>query len=143
MAKIRPLDSVARKWQDVTPTRQDYYRHGVEHPKKDWAEETAAAESAYKEGVTKAANEGRFGKGVSMAGTEKWKAGAMSKGVNRWPEGVRAAGDNYKKGFAPYHAAISSVDLGPRYPKGDPRNYERVAKIGQTLHNTKLEKYGK
>ena len=138
MADIKPLSTISKKWTDVTPGRATEYQAGVENPSKSWSAQTAAAESSYNEGVQAAISAGRFGKGVSSAGDAAWKKGAVEKGVSRWPQGVRISGPAYQAGFAPYHAVISGVTLPPKGPKGDPRNYERVAAIGQALHSAKV-----
>lgn len=137
MPKIRSASDIANKWKRVTPGRTEDYRLGIENPKKDWEDETARAESTYKEAVIKAANEGRFGKGVKAAGTTKWKEGALTKGTLRWGPGIEMGKDNYEKGFAPYRDVIEKVNLPKRYPKGDPRNLERVKAIANALHKAK------
>lgn len=138
MPAIRSISDIASKWTRVTPARSEDYREGVESPKKDWETETKAAEGRYKEGVTKAANEGRFGRGVSEAGTSKWKDRAIKVGVDRWGPGVSLAGPEYEKGFGPFRDVIERTSLPPRGPKGDPRNYERVKAIGDALHKAKI-----
>jgi hypothetical protein len=140
MANIKSSSEIAEKWSRVTPQRTEDYEKGVKSPTKDWAASTKAAEESYKQGVTKAAQEGRFGKGVSQAGTEKWQSKAATKGVDRWGAGVQVAKSDYEAGFAPYAEAIKSVSLPPRYPKGDPRNIERVATIAKTLRTKKVGK---
>jgi len=70
---------------------------------------------------------------VREAGTAKWRDRAMKKGPGRFAEGVYIAGPDYEKGFAPYREAIAAVDLGPRFPRRDPRNIERVKKVVEAL----------
>ena len=129
MAEIKPLSVIADKWTRVTPGRTEDYKLGIQNPRRDWAEETLQAEGNYKAGVDAAQAKGLFVKGVTKAGTAKWKEKSLKKGPGRFAEGVYIAGPDYEKGFAPYHAAIERVDLGPRFPKRDPRNLERVRKI--------------
>lgn len=138
MAEIKSLDRTANKWQTVTPQRAGEYEDGVRNPKKSWQQGAEDAADAYAEGVSAAVSEGRFARGVSEAGDGKWREGALNKGVRRWPEGVRLGGDAYRTGFAPYHSRIQSVNLPPRGPKGDPRNYDRVRAIGEALHQEKV-----
>lgn len=140
MAKIRPISHIAEKWATVTPQRATDYQEGVRNPKKVWAEEAIKAENVYKEAVTKAASEGRYGKGISAAGQEKWQKRTLAKGPSRFSEGVMIARPDYEKGFAPYRDAIEQTELPPRAPKGDPRNIERVAIIAKTLHAVKTGK---
>ncbi|GAI83151.1 unnamed protein product, partial [marine sediment metagenome] len=77
-------------------------------------------------------------KGVIKAGSKKWQDKALKKGPGRFAEGVYIAGPDYEKGFAPYHEAIARVDLGPRFPKRDPRNLDRVRRVVNALVAEKL-----
>jgi len=140
MVATKPLDQVVTKWKRKVAGASEDYRDGVTNPKSDWQTETLKAEARYKTGVTQAASEGRFGKGVSKAGTEKWKKGALEKGVTRWPEGVAQAEDEYRSGMGDVLNTIAGVTLPARGPKGDPRNYERVKAIGDALHRKKIGK---
>jgi len=135
MVKTKGVDKTLEKWKRKVSQAAPDYRDGVENPRRDWASETKAAEARYKEGVIKAANEGRFGRGVAQAGTEKWKKGATTKGVERWAPGVAAAEDEYRSGMSKVLEAIESATLPPRYPAGDPRNLERVRAINMAVHN--------
>lgn len=142
MPAIRPIDKIAEKWATVTPQRSTQYADGVKNPKKDWATEATAAEERYKAGVTQAANEGRYGKGVSKSGTKKWQEMASKKGPSRFAEGVMVAKPDYLKGFSPYAEEIAKTELPPRGPKGDPANINRVATIASVLHKKKKELMG-
>ena len=139
MPKIRSASEVAKKWARVTPERAADYEAGVRDPKKDWAVETTKAEGAYEDGVRKAITNKRFGKGVAKAGTDKWKEGAITKGVVRFGPGVAVAAKKYEDGFAPYREVIEKTVLPPRYAKGDPRNFERVKAMGMALHDKKVK----
>lgn len=138
MVAIRSSKEIAEKWSTVTPTRTGFYESGVRAPRKDWARSTKAAEGTYKEAVTRAAAEGRFGRGVDKAGTEKWQRKAIDVGAGRWGPGVSIAAPDFEAGFAPFRDAIEKVVLKPRFPKGDPRNYDRVKQIGDALHSLKI-----
>lgn len=133
MAEIRALSAVRDKWTRVTPGRTEDYKLGIEQPRRDWETETAAAKDTYKAGVDAAHAKNLFAKGVAKAGTKKWKDKALRVGPGRFAEGVYIAGPDYEKGFAPYHAAIERVDLGPRFPKRDPRNLDRVKRVVEAL----------
>ena len=133
MAEIKKLSEVRKKWTRVTPGRTEDYKLGIENPKRDWETETLAGKDNWKSGVDQAAAKDLFGKGVSKAGTKKWKDKALKLGPGRFSEGVYIAGPDYEAGFAPYHAAIEKVDLGPRFPKRDPRNLERVKRVVDAL----------
>ena len=138
MAEIRPLTDIRDKWTRVTPGRTEDYKLGVKSPRRDWEDETVAAKENWKAGIDAAAGRDLFAKGVARAGTKKWQDKALKKGPGRFAEGVYIAGDDYQKGFQPYHDAIERVDLGPRFPRRDPRNIERVKAVVNALIATKV-----
>lgn len=138
MAEIRSIKEITEKWTRVTPGRTEDYKIGIMNPRRDWESETAAAADTYKAGVDAAHAKGLFSKGVKKAGTAKWKEKALAKGPGRFAEGVYIAGPDFEAGFAPYRDAIEKVDLGPRFPKRDPRNLERVKRVVDALVAEKL-----
>lgn len=137
MAKIRSVTEIAQKWARVAPTRTEDYTAGVQNPKEDWQRATEAAKDNWKQAITQAAQKGSFEKGVRAAGTAKWQRKAIEVGSRRWPEGVSVAQPDYEAGFAPYVSVIQATQLPPRYPKGDPRNLERVKAIAMALRKKK------
>lgn len=138
MAEIRSIKEITDKWTRVTPGRTEDYKLGVQNPRRDWESETVAAADVYKAGVDAAHAKGLFAKGVKKAGTSKWQNMALTKGPGRFAEGVYIAGPAFEKGFAPYRDAIEKVDLGPRFPKRDPRNLERVKRVVDALIAEKI-----
>jgi len=138
MAEIKALSDIRDKWTRVTPGRTEDYKIGVKNPKRDWADETEAAKGNWKAGIDQAAAKDLFAKGVAKAGTKKWQDKALKVGPGRFSEGVYLAGPDYEKGFAPYHDAIARVDLGPRFPRRDPRNIDRVKRIVEALVKEKI-----
>ena len=138
MAEIKALSNIRDKWTRVTPMRTEDYKLGIQNPRRDWEAETMASKDNWKAGIDAAAAKDLFAKGVAAAGTKKWKDKALKKGPGRFAEGVYIAGPDYEKGFAPYHAAIEAVDLGPRFPRRDPRNIERVKRVVDALIKAKL-----
>lgn len=137
---IKDSSEIAKKWARVTPQRSEDYSTGVKNPTKDWGASTLAAADSQAKGVQQAITEKRFEKGVSKAGTAKWQAKSATKGVDRWGPGVQVAQPDYEAGFAPYAQRIASTNLPPRYPKGDPRNLERVAVVAKALRAQKVGK---
>lgn len=138
MAEIRPLSQIRDKWTRVTPGRTEDYKIGVQNPRRDWEQETVAAKDNWKAGVDAAAAKDLFGKGVTEAGSRKWQEKSLKKGPGRFAEGVYIAGPDYERGFARFHAAIQAVDLGPKFPKRDPRNMERVKRVVEALITEKV-----
>lgn len=134
MVKVKGSAETREKWQRRVGQAGPDYTAGVTDPGVDWEGPTKAAENNYKEAVTKAAQEGRFGKGVAKSGNEKWRRKTTEVGPTRWAQGVGAAGDDYDKGMAPVLSAIGGATLPPRYPAGDPRNLERVRAMNEAVH---------
>lgn len=138
MAAVKDISQVSEKWARVTPQRTEDYKLGVQNPRKDWAQETAASAANYKLGVDAAQAKGLFAKGVAKTGTQKWKDKALAKGPGRFAEGVFQGQGDYQKGMAPYIDAIKGADLGPRFPRRDPRNLDRVKRVVDAIVAKKL-----
>lgn len=128
---------IAAKWRRVTEERTVDYEEGVRNPLKDWADETADAEERYESGIKASILRKAFGKGVRRVGTAKQKAKTILKGIVRWPEGVRGAEDDMRKGIEPVVKVLEGITLPKRYETGDPRNIDRVKVIQQALHKLK------
>lgn len=137
MPKVK--SGYGKKWARVTPQRTEDYQQGVQNPKVSWQAATLAAEKNQADGVQQAITDKRFAKGVAKAGDAAWSAGALNKGVNRFGEGVQVSESKYETAFAPYAQVIESTQLPPRYPKGDPRNVQRVTAIATALRNKKVK----
>lgn len=140
MVKTKPIELVVRKWQSRASVATDDYKFGIENPKADWATATTNAFDAWASGVQQAVAEKRFVGGVKRAGTEKWKRKALEVGAARYAPGITAASQDYAAAMSEILRVIESVALPPRGAKGDPRNYERVKVIGDTLHKFALAK---
>lgn len=138
MAEIKSMASIRDKWTRVTPGRTEDYKLGIQNPKRDWAAETEAAEGNWKAGIDAAASKGLFAKGVAKAGSKKWQEKALKKGPGRFAEGVYIAGPDYEAGFKPFRDAIEKTDLGPKFPRRDPRNLDRVKRVVDALITEKL-----
>jgi len=140
MAEIKSMSAIKEKWARVTPTRTEDYTLGIRNPKRDWAGEAVAAKANWKAGIDAAAAKDMYAKGIQNAGTEKWKKKALALGPGRFAEGVFQGAGDYEKGFAPFQAAIAAVDLGPKYPRRDPRNLDRVKRVVTALVEAKVGK---
>ena len=140
MAEIKSMAAIKEKWQRVTPQRSEDYSKGIANPKRDWATEAVAAKGNWKAGIDAAAGKDLYAKGIQAAGSEKWKKKALALGPGRFAEGVYQAGSDYERGFAPFQAAIAAVDLGPKFPRRDPRNLDRVKRVVTALVEAKVGK---
>jgi len=139
MAKVKDSAAIAAKWARVTPMRTQDYEEGIRNPGKDWKAETEASNERYKAGVQAAIAKNRFAKGVAKAGTEKWQRKTIEKGTQNWGPGVASGKQDFEAGFAPFREVINSTALPPRFPKGDPRNIQRVSVLADALHKKKME----
>jgi len=142
MPAIRTIEFIVKKYERVTPLKEEEYRFGIETPKEDWEVETSAANTAWKDGTQTAIREDRFIKGVRKAKTAKWKRRALVRGVPRYRPGVEDGIEDYRTGFSPYHEVIRVTVLPTRYMKGDPRNIERVREMAMALRRKKIELLG-
>jgi len=136
-AVVPDVGKVAGKWSRRASAASQDYTDGVNTTAADWQANTAAAAGAYKQGVTQAANAGRFEKGVARVGTAKWKKNAAEKGPMRYSQGVSVAEQDYSSQVAPFLQAIGSLDLPPRQPTGSDANLQRVAVIAKGLRALK------
>lgn len=137
MAEIKDVSRIAAKWARVAPQRTQDYTEGVSAPRRDWAQAAGAAQDTHTAAMQKAATAKSYGRGIRAAGTPKWQARALAKGPNRFAEGVAIAEPDYRASFTPYAETIARTTLPPRFPKGDPRNLERVKAIATALYNRK------
>jgi len=137
MAAIKSAEKASEKFVQRAAVAGTAYNEGVAAPRTDWATATKAAEDNYKTGVAAASNAGRFGKGVSKAGSSKWQKAAQEKGSARFASGVASAQQAYSEGFEPYRARIASLTLPARYPRRDPRNLQRVTAVATALGSLK------
>ena len=131
--------AAAEKWARRSQGATVDYTTGVANPSVDWATATKASEDNYKTSVIAAANAGRFGKGVSAAGSEKQKKNAVEKGGARWAPGIAASQDAFGSGIGRVLSTVSALTLPPRGVKGDPRNLQRVTIVANALHQMKVK----
>jgi hypothetical protein len=136
--QTKDIGTVAAKWSQRAQAAGADYTAGVKSSTKDWAGLTCAATLAWEQGVAAAVGNGRFAKGVTKAGTQKWQSGASTKGAARYPQGVQAGSANYANNFGPMLQVIAGVNLTPRGPRGSPSNIQRVSAIADALHQAKL-----
>jgi hypothetical protein len=117
---------LCNRWQKNTAAATEEYTRGVKTPRRSWGKTCCESQPRWKAGVDKAHTKDALRKGVMRARTRKWQTKTLLKGPARFAEGVYDAGDAYAEGYKPYHARYPSIFLPKRYPRGDPRNIERV-----------------
>ena len=137
---IKSAAQIARKWARVTPERTQDFEDGVRNPSKDWKTETLAAQDRYEDGIKDSITRKAFGKGVERVGTAKQQGKSITKGIDRWPEGVRDAEKDMEEGMKPVVETLSNLTLPPRYKTGDPRNLKRVEAVAIALHKMRINR---
>lgn len=123
------------KWSRNSAASAGDYAAGAQSPRRPWAASAAAAADNFAAGVSEAVAQGRFAKGVNKAGDAAWNKGVQEKGRQRYGQGVAVGESKYSARFAPFAAALGSVTLSPRGPKGT--NYNRVQEVGEALRSAK------
>jgi hypothetical protein len=137
---VKSPAAAATKWAARAGVAAQDYANGVAGTTKDQAGLAAAAAPSWAAGVQAAATNGTFAKGLARAGTAGWKAGVANKGAGRYAPGVAASGPKYTARVTPFFNVISGLDLGPRFPRGDPRNQTRSTKVQTALNAARLDK---
>jgi hypothetical protein len=138
--RIKDAGSLAKKFVQRASASTGDYTDGVKAAGADWESATVASEDNYKMGVTQAANDGRFGRGVRDAGAAKYTQRASTLGAQRYPTGVGAAEGDWAKGTQPYLQTLAGLTLPPRRPKGDPGNFARSNAVATALRAQKVGK---
>ena len=135
--QLKDTATIARKFASRAQAAGGEYKAGVDTTTADWAAATTAAGDSYEAGVTQAIGRKAFQKGVSAAGTAKWKEKASNIGASRYGQGVAGAEQAYAQGFDKYANVLKGLSLPPRAPKGSPQNIQRVQAVADALHRAK------
>lgn len=139
MPKIRSLAKIQEKYGRVTPAKGPELEAGLRDPKKIWVDEAAAANEAWKGGVSDAVARDAFHKGVTAAGQASYIEPALKLGVKRYRDGVTFGVPKYGRKFGPFRDVIEGTTLPPRGPVGDPANIDRVRVMAAALHDAKIK----
>jgi hypothetical protein len=137
---VRPIANIVDKYAARAAVAGGEYTAGVANPRRDQAEAAAAADTTWAAGVSEAISRGAFKKGVTAAGSEKWKRKASTVGASRYGPGVSAGKADYSAGVSPYLSIIAGLTLPPRAPRGDPSNVARVSAVTTALRAAKIAK---
>jgi len=140
MVETKPIEYVVKKWQERASAAAEDYREGVRGKGGKWEANTVAAFDNWVKGIQDAISNRTFVGGVRAAGGAKWERMAVEKGAVNYPTGIRAATEEYRKAMAEVLNVLRGITLPERGPRGDPKNYERVKTIGDTLHKWAVER---
>lgn len=130
---VKDMATIAAKFAARAAVAGPDYERGATNPRRPWAQSALAAEPNYKTAVTAAAAAGRYGRGVSKAGDQRFLRGVKEKGVARFPAGVATATGDYAAAFEPFRAALQSTTLSPRRARRDPGNMVRVNEVCKAM----------
>jgi len=136
---VKPLTQVVQKYVQRASAAGAAYTQGIQNPKQDWQTTTVASAQTWATGVQNAITDGRFVAGVNKAGDTKWSTNSINIGAPRYPGGITAGQTNYQNGIQPFLQLLSTINLPPRAPKGDPANLQRVSVVDAALRNLKLQ----
>jgi hypothetical protein len=138
MIATKDISAIAAKWSNRAQAAGPDFTAGVKGTTKDWAALTAASADSWGAGVSQAVSDGRFAKGATAAGTDKWRNAAATKGAQRYPQGVAAGQPAFSSGFAPFLGVIQNTTLPARSPAGSPNNIQRVSVLNAALRAKKI-----
>jgi hypothetical protein len=128
---VKDPGASATKWSTRASAAQATFLAGVAGSTKDQATLAANAENLWAQNVATAAANKRFSTRLLKVGTQAWKAGVAAVGGTRYSQGVGNAQSKYQAGVAPFFAALTSVTLPARGPKGS--NGARVDAVVNAL----------
>ncbi len=137
---VKSIGAAAAKWSARAGVAVNDYLGGVANSPKDQAALAAAAQPQWAAAVAAAAQAGTFSAGLNRAGTAGWKQGVASKGATRYAPGVAAATGKFTARFGPFLNVIAGLDLGQRFPRGDPRNQQRSVIVQTALNKARMGK---
>jgi len=135
--KVKSVERAAQKFLDRASVAGKDYELGIRET-PDWEAKAINGKAAYEAGISDSIARGAREAGISKASNSKWQSKAITLGVKRFPEGIRAAKGDYAQGVGPYLEVIRGLELPPRGPKGSPENHERSRMVGEALRGKKL-----
>lgn len=137
MVNVTPLDAIKRKYAGSAGQAATNYREAVSRT-SGWQAAAIKGQANYVAKMTDTNTLARREKAIQNKSDEDWRRGAVNQGSTRIGQGISAAADKQAQGFAPYHAALSSLSLPDRTT--DPvQNIQRVVSVVQTMVNKNKE----
>lgn len=140
--KVKAIDASTTKWADRARGAANEFATQAEAAASDWQAKTVAAKDNFGQAISSAGIKERFARGVAKAGAAKFARKIRDVGAGRYSGGVDAATPDYKEGAGPYYAALASITLPARKPRGDLGNIARVETVTKTLNAKRLAMLG-
>lgn len=132
---IKPIGKIVEKYKNRTAQAAGDYKEGIDFA-PDQGAAAAAAKDTWRDAVTSAGVSDRFAANAQKS-TAKWKKNATTVGPRRYTEGTANATGEFQAGVSEALQVIQNTNLPPRFPKGDPRNLDRVRVINENLRKLK------
>src|SRR5690349_15921548 len=123
--RIKPAASSQDKYKSNTASAGKSYQDGINNPRRDWGQATAAAEGTWEAGVQAAVASKSFSRGITPDASAKQKNNAITLGVSRYPTGTANAAGNWAKFTQPVLDAMAAVPDMPRGPKMSQQNFDK------------------
>lgn len=136
--KVKDAAAAAAKFVQRAQAAAPDYKAGVTGAGSLWATNAQAANDTYVQGVTTAAQAGRFKAGIVAAGASKYENNAATKGAARYPTGVAQAGPAWQDKTSRFLQVIAGLTLPPRAPRGAPQNSQRSQIVSDALHKARM-----
>lgn len=133
---IRPLDTSAENFVSGASAAVNRYEFGVKNPKRNWKNNTEAANERHKAAVIAANSRNAFLKGVQKVSQTDYQTATATKGVERYPSGVSSSKEKWAKGFQPYHSALGNMTLPNRGPRRSQENKNRMLANVKVMEDT-------
>lgn len=137
--QVKDLTASADKFKQRAGAAQGDYTKGVSGAGAKWKAGVESSEERWAQGTQDAIARKAFSKGVGKVGGDYYSARAVKLGGARYAQGVGEGAGNWSEGFKPYADALGSLSLGPKGPKGDPRNQQRSIEVQIALRNRKTQ----
>jgi hypothetical protein len=142
--KVKDPATVLANWTagGTSPNAQAKYKAGVQSPKQPQNASAIAAAPRWQQSVSSTQAMNAFKAGLQKAGDQGWVNGALNKGANHYPDGIRGAGTKFQTNVTPFLQAIAGVTLPDKGIRGSSANYARVQAVGDALHALKVARAG-
>ena len=142
MVKFKDLATSGKKFSDNASAASPTYVKNASASGQTWQDNTVAGADNFAKGVSAAVANGTFAKGVAKAGSAKYVKQIAAVAGSRYTDGVTKGAPAWQAGFGPIAAAVSSVDIGPRGPRGSQANKQRSSAMQDAFMAAKKAQLG-
>lgn len=106
----KTVQQAADKWAQRVSQSGQFYQAGVNNSAVDWAGPAVAAADRRNAGLQQAISDGRIDAGIQRAGTAKWRANTIAKGVAAWTTNTPKAAPAFAAGLTKVYNYFSAAD---------------------------------